>query len=267
MKKIMILSLCCLVAAGCRVETSEVVEQKTRARPNLVENIDGRPQPKKPEKPWELLELPAPGEFLRQTLVPIVIDTRDFAKQIDPSAVDLTSEPNEKSQGNEASIVIAPRGRKSGSEQVDGRSVVTPKGIVTSTFTGIRNNSRPMDPTLAVGPFHIIHAVNEEFAFFTKNGVLTFQQQFTDFFSEFVDPRISDPKCVYDHYSNRFVMSILGFSMDDAGNGFSNIYLAISDDDDPNGIWFCYVIPSSFCLLYTSPSPRDATLSRMPSSA
>ena len=27
------------------------------------------------------------------------------------------------------------------------------------------------------------------------------------------------------------------------------------------------VIQSKFCLLYTSPSPRDATLSRMPSSA
>ena len=25
--------------------------------------------------------------------------------------------------------------------------------------------------------------------------------------------------------------------------------------------------PETFCLLYTSPSPRDATLSRMPSSA
>ena len=30
--------------------------------------------------------------------------------------------------------------------------------------------------------------------------------------------------------------------------------------EDPDGL-------SSFCLLYTSPSPRDATLSRMPSSA
>ena len=30
----------------------------------------------------------------------------------------------------------------------------------------------------------------------------------------------------------------------------------------------CFVIPPYlFCLLYTSPSPRDATLSRMPSSA
>ena len=28
-----------------------------------------------------------------------------------------------------------------------------------------------------------------------------------------------------------------------------------------------YYQPNNFCLLYTSPSPRDATLSRMPSSA
>ena len=31
---------------------------------------------------------------------------------------------------------------------------------------------------------------------------------------------------------------------------------------------FCHYLPESYdCLLYTSPSPRDATLSRMPSSA
>ena len=29
----------------------------------------------------------------------------------------------------------------------------------------------------------------------------------------------------------------------------------------------CYPAKEYFCLLYTSPSPRDATLSRMPSSA
>ena len=31
--------------------------------------------------------------------------------------------------------------------------------------------------------------------------------------------------------------------------------------------WKIYVINNETCLLYTSPSPRDATLSRMPSSA
>ena len=38
---------------------------------------------------------------------------------------------------------------------------------------------------------------------------------------------------------------------------------------DPYGIWIAEVMlqQTQFCLLYTSPSPRDATLSRMPSSA
>ena len=35
----------------------------------------------------------------------------------------------------------------------------------------------------------------------------------------------------------------------------------ILEDLNPNFEW------ESYCLLYTSPSPRDATLSRMPSSA
>ena len=46
---------------------------------------------------------------------------------------------------------------------------------------------------------------------------------------------------------------------DPAGSSYSGVYSDMSDDfwaDGPHG-----------CLLYTSPSPRDATLSRMPSSA
>ena len=37
--------------------------------------------------------------------------------------------------------------------------------------------------------------------------------------------------------------------------------IIMGDEDDS------MAVPSSDCLLYTSPSPRDATLSRMPSSA
>ena len=35
----------------------------------------------------------------------------------------------------------------------------------------------------------------------------------------------------------------------------------------PGGIDVVFIGQTTFCLLYTSPSPRDATLSRMPSSA
>ena len=47
--------------------------------------------------------------------------------------------------------------------------------------------------------------------------------------------------------------------------GFSSIYIIFKDDVD--FYWSRSRILEKFCLLYTSPSPRDATLSRMPSSA
>ena len=36
----------------------------------------------------------------------------------------------------------------------------------------------------------------------------------------------------------------------------------VSEDPDANGFYYC-----NYCLLYTSPSPRDLSTSRMPSSA
>ena len=44
-----------------------------------------------------------------------------------------------------------------------------------------------------------------------------------------------------------------------------NVHLNETEITDPSSRW--YAFKSYFCLLYTSPSPRDATLSRMPSSA
>ena len=43
--------------------------------------------------------------------------------------------------------------------------------------------------------------------------------------------------------------------------------LNFSDDDVDSVIWNGSELQLNSCLLYTSPSPRDATLSRMPSSA
>ena len=40
-----------------------------------------------------------------------------------------------------------------------------------------------------------------------------------------------------------------------------------SEKKKPYGRWFCAVKSPMTCLLYTSPSPRDGLLSRMPSSA
>ena len=47
----------------------------------------------------------------------------------------------------------------------------------------------------------------------------------------------------------------------------SVVILAVSPDEDPTINRNQSAMCSGACLLYTSPSPRDATLSRMPSSA
>ena len=41
----------------------------------------------------------------------------------------------------------------------------------------------------------------------------------------------------------------------------------VASGSGEHGLHICQVRPDITCLLYTSPSPRDATLSRMPSSA
>ena len=60
-------------------------------------------------------------------------------------------------------------------------------------------------------------------------------------------------------------------SMSDRGVGFFETYFNNSDND-PEEIKiaihkFSEIIGSYICLLYTSPSPRDLVISRMPSSA
>ena len=50
--------------------------------------------------------------------------------------------------------------------------------------------------------------------------------------------------------------ALLGFNGDIGGVGFAMVLLMVLT-----------VYLKDICLLYTSPSPRDATLSRMPSSA
>ena len=41
----------------------------------------------------------------------------------------------------------------------------------------------------------------------------------------------------------------------------------LRSEENPDDVIYRFVNDSNLCLLYTSPSPRDATLSRMPSSA
>ena len=57
---------------------------------------------------------------------------------------------------------------------------------------------------------------------------------------------------------------------DDSNDEAAKLFLDSSEEEDWLGCHAIEAVPAHLqltCLLYTSPSPRDATLSRMPSSA
>ena len=100
----------------------------------------------------------------------------------------------------------------------------------------------PPDPTLAVGPDHIVQTVNMSIAFYTKDGTLQFEQRLDSsgspgFFEELGCGSFTfDPKCFYDHYTDRFfVIALEVYDPDEAW-----ITVAVSDDSDPNGTWYKY---------------------------
>lgn len=124
---------------------------------------------------------------------------------------------------------------------IAGQELAQPKaffpGISASPWT-------PPDPALAVGPKYIVQTVNMEIAFFRKDdGGLEFQQRLDSsgnpgFFEEVGGGSFCfDPKCYYDHYSGRFLVLALEVY---SGNGEAWITVAISDDDNPHGVWHKY---------------------------
>ena len=106
-------------------------------------------------------------------------------------------------------------------------------------FVGITNTGwRPPDPTIAVGPSHIVATTNGEIAFFDKQGTLTFQDEIEGangfWGAQGSDGFVFDPEVLFDPHSNRF------FAMANERDNGGFFLLAVSDDDDPNGNWNRY---------------------------
>ncbi len=112
-----------------------------------------------------------------------------------------------------------------------------------SGFEGIAQTPwRPPDPTIAVGPDHVVVTVNMAVAFYTRDGVETFSANLDStgdpgfFEGEGAGDFTFDPKCYYDPTSGRFVIIALEYY--DTNEAWVDI--AVSDDSDPNGTWFKY---------------------------
>lgn len=104
----------------------------------------------------------------------------------------------------------------------------------------------PPDPAGAVGPNHLVNVVNSTIEWYTKAGVLQNRQSLKTFFAAATSPPQTitfDPKVIYDHYSNRFVvLTMERIEAAGATPNQSRVYLAVSDDADPNGTWFFHTL-------------------------
>jgi len=127
----------------------------------------------------------------------------------------------------------------------DNDQKVGPPGKKIKKFGGFEGISQtpwaPPDPTLAVGPDHILSTTNMQIAWWTKQGTLQFSQRLDSTgnpgFLEDVGAGdfTFDPKCLYDELEGRFLVLAL-----EKYSNSAYITLAVSDDSDPNGTWHKY---------------------------
>ncbi len=192
------------------------------------------------------INLNVPEGFARGTTEATVIDTRSFK---DPIGIKGAFRGEIVTTGDdEDGEISVPLPLGIPNEMPVGGLMKFPRVGPISRFPGIQQTEfSPPDPSLAVGPSHIVEVVNSAIAIYTKDGTATFTQRLNarngdpGFFEELdAEDFVFDPKVMYDHTANRFFIVALELIGTD-----SFINLAVSDDDDPNGIWFRYRTPST----------------------
>ncbi|MGZ8795968.1 MAG: hypothetical protein ACXW2F_01390, partial [Thermoanaerobaculia bacterium] len=106
----------------------------------------------------------------------------------------------------------------------------------------------PPDPMGAAGPNHVVNVVNSSIQWFAKSGgPAQNSQSLRSFFGNVPTTTTFDPKVIFDHHAQRFVVVTLErvLAVPAAANSPGNqsrIFVAVSDDADPNGTWYRHVI-------------------------
>lgn len=192
------------------------------------------------------INLTDPNTIARMTVIPTIIDTNSlpvreqitgpFRGQVRNIKHQLPKHGRDKTMADGDTSRMLPVGSTIQMERIQAGA--------TDGFPSIPQTEwSPPDPTLAVGPTHIVETVNSAIAFFDKDGNQTFSAPLgtpgNPGFFETVGASsnfVFDPKCFYDHKSERFVV----MALEQIGETESWIDIAISDDSDPNGIWYKY---------------------------
>ena len=232
------LALFACILVGLTMVTRPVVVQRAGpippARLVKMKIVDPRP--------WEAIPMNIVNGVGQGTCEMSIIDTTKFHPQI--------QEPVAGAESVRKGLLLTPH--KIGRELPEGAAndlvaveeVNDSRSQTQAMFTGITSTGwDPPDCTLAVGPNHVIATVNSSIAFFSKAGAKTFQVSLDSAGSPgFFEPVGAsnfgfDPKVMYDPHSERFV--VLTLEEYDASST-SYVDIAISDDSDPNGVWYKY---------------------------
>lgn len=226
--------------AGCassQSSSTSAADVPAAAAPAPPFETVGRPSPVPPRQ----IDLTAPGAVVTLTTPATIIDSRNYQPQIreerwdgPPRAVRnfLPPHPKPPKIAEEAPVDL-PFGGLLAEQRT-----VPQQNFVTITATGWV----PPDPTLAVGPNHVVVTVNQSIAWYTKSGTQQFQQILGNQGSPgFFEPVGAggftfDPKVFYDHFAQRFVV----VAPEVYGTTEAWITIAVSDDSDPNGTWYKY---------------------------
>lgn len=236
MKWYALLVLLPLVAA---CSSPEQTANPMPAIPDGPDQVEIQPNPDRPDN----IVLTDPTTFVRGFCEPTIIDTRLFETQI-ADREHYIGELKTSSDLRPAKIGAPVTEVGPANDLVAGGMLEKPIVAPDTSFDGISLTGwNPPDPSLAVGPNHIVETVNQSIAFFTKDGEMQFQQRLNDtdqpsFFDDVgVGSFAFDPKCFYDQYSERFFVLALEVYQD---INEAYITFAVSDDHDPNGIWHRY---------------------------
>jgi hypothetical protein len=193
-------------------------------------------------RPQEAVPMVLENGVGRGTCEATIIDTRTFAQQIqepDPGVVAVRKGMMLTPHRTPESNVIGPA-----NDLVAIEDESASRTNIQSLFTGITNTGwNPPDCTVAAGPDHVVCTVNSSIAFFTKSGTKQFQVPLDNTGAPgFFEPQgasnfVFDPKVIYDPRTGRFIVVVL--EEYDASQT-SYVDIAISDDSDPNGVWYKY---------------------------
>ena len=120
------------------------------------------------------------------------------------------------------------------------KKIITPTNAITANFDGLPYQPlNPPDPTMCVGPNHIIQMINGSsgalFKVYNKTGGQVIAQTYLDAITG--KGGLGDPIALYDQLADRYVLTEFN---NKAETGTEGLTFAISQTNDPAGAWYVY---------------------------